>query len=207
VGRRLIKRLVPTVLVVSTVAIASGVTAPAADAQAVGKRCRAVESGGYAASHVFVDYMTCRSARSKLRRWLRRDDLPTESAGWYCYRLGEVVHACSYPGKSNARVSFTFWLRRTAGLNEEAHASGACAGFDYSGTVFDLRAYIASCTRARKVARSWVSNFDCYATTPGVAVNCYVRGFKCVSRRTATSETRRVFCRRGDQVVRFKHGY
>jgi hypothetical protein len=203
------KRLVPTVLVVSAVAIvgASGVAVPAADAQAVGKRCRPVESGDYAASHVFVDYMTCRSARSKLRRWLRRDDLPRESAGWYCYRLGGVVHACSYPGKRNAQVSFTFWLRRPGGSNEVAYASRACEGFDYSGTVFDLRAYIASCTRARKVARSWVSNFDCYATTPGFAVNCYVHGFKCVSRRTATSETRRVFCRRGDKVVRFKHGY
>ena len=112
----------------------------------------------------------------------------------------------SYPGTRNAQVSFTFWLRRPAGSNEVAHASRACAGFDYSGTVFDLRAYIASCTRARKVA-AWVGNFDCNATTPGVAVNCYVRGFKCVSRRTATSETRRVFCRRGDRVVRFKHGY
>src|SRR5215207_6642381 len=203
------RRLVPTVLVLSTVATvgASGVTIPAADAQAVGKRCRPVKSGGYAASHVFVDYMTCRSARTKLRRWLRRVDLPRESAGWYCYRLGGVAHVCSYPGKRKAHVSFTFWLRRTAGSSEEAHASRACAGFDYSGTVFDLRAYIASCARARKLVGSWVSNFECYATTPGVPVNCYVRGFKCVSRRTATSETRRVFCRRGQQVVRFKHGY
>jgi hypothetical protein len=43
------------------------VTITAADVAAVGKRCRPVRSDGYAASHVFVDYMTCRSARSKLR--------------------------------------------------------------------------------------------------------------------------------------------
>src|SRR5215207_4907884 len=108
------RRLVPTVLVLSTVATvgASGVTIPAADAQAVGKRCRPVKSGGYAATHVFVDYMTCRSARTKLRRWLPRDRLPRNPNGWYCYRLGGVVRVCGYPGRANARKDFTFWLRR-----------------------------------------------------------------------------------------------
>ena len=89
-----------------------------------------------------------------------------------------------------------------------AHARQACAGFTYSGFVFALRAYKVSCPQARKVARTWVNHFACYATTPGVPVICHIRGFKCASRRTSTSETRRVFCRRGSKVVRFKHtGY
>jgi hypothetical protein len=41
---------------------------PPADAAAVGVKCRPVTTGGYGATHVFVDYMTCRSARTKLRR-------------------------------------------------------------------------------------------------------------------------------------------
>jgi hypothetical protein len=85
---------------------------PSADAAAVGVKCRPVTAGGYSATHVFVDYMTCHSARTKLRRWLPRDRLPRNPNGWYCYRLGGVVRVCGYPGRTNARKDFTFWLRR-----------------------------------------------------------------------------------------------
>jgi hypothetical protein len=80
-----------------------------AEAQAVGVRCKSVQAGGYRATHVFADFMPCRSARAKLRRWLRRDRLPRKRNGWYCRRLGDgVLRACSSPGRRNARRGFTF---------------------------------------------------------------------------------------------------
>jgi hypothetical protein len=39
--------------------------ASAAEAQAVGKRCRGVEAGGKRATHVFADFMPCRSVRAQ----------------------------------------------------------------------------------------------------------------------------------------------
>jgi hypothetical protein len=88
----------------------------AAEAQAAGKRCRDVQAGGKRATHVFADFMPCRSVRAKLRRWLPRARLPRKRNGWYCYRLHGRVRACTYPGKRGISdpKSFTFWLRRVA---------------------------------------------------------------------------------------------
>jgi len=98
-------------LVMLSSLVSPGTTA-AVESPAVGKPCRSVTWGGYKASHVFVDFMPCPSARNKLRRWLHRDQLPKNPLGWYCYRLGGVVHACTYPGKRGpGRLGFTFWLR------------------------------------------------------------------------------------------------
>jgi hypothetical protein len=97
---------------------------PAAEAQAVGVRCADVSAGGYLATHVFADFMPCRSARAKLRRWLRRDRLPRNRNGWYCYRLSGRVRACTYPGRRGlgGPKSFTFWLRRVG-----IRSAGGCS--------------------------------------------------------------------------------
>jgi hypothetical protein len=65
-----------------TLASASGIDTSQAPAQAVGKHCRPVKAGGYRATHIYADFMPCQSARSKLRRWLRRGHLPKKSSGW-----------------------------------------------------------------------------------------------------------------------------
>jgi hypothetical protein len=101
--------IVAAVIAVGAIGVA-GVRSPAAWAPAVGKHCASIHAGGYNATHVFVDYMPCSSARNKLRRWLRRDQLPRNRSGWYCYRLGDPVWSCGYPGKSHVRMDFTFWL-------------------------------------------------------------------------------------------------
>jgi hypothetical protein len=172
------------------------------EAQAVGVRCADVTAGGYGATHVFADFMPCRSARAKLRRWLRRDRLPRNREGWYCYRLGGRVRACSYPGKRGIGdpKSFTFWLRR-ASTARSAHAEAAtwkrCGhwspstgwtnnirdvqGFGY----FQLRALNVSCRTARRVARR-SARWDYEPTGGGVvygegrfsAWTCYLRFFR-----------------------------
>ena len=85
---------------------------PAAQGSAAGKHCRSVHAGGHRATHVFVDYMSCRSARKKLHHWMGRGSFPKHTNGWYCYKLGGRVHECSFPGRSNPSRDFTFWLRR-----------------------------------------------------------------------------------------------
>jgi hypothetical protein len=133
---------------------AVGVAAPAADAQAVGKRCRPVKAGAYRATHVFADYMSCRSARTKLRRWLRRGQLPKKFNGWYCYRLGGIVRACTYPGRSGADKGFTFWLRRASHARAAAPIK-ECG--DYPGGVgagvYNITTRVTRCRVARRMAR------------------------------------------------------
>jgi hypothetical protein len=85
-----------------------------ADAAATGVHCRSVHAGHYKATHVFVDFMRCRDARSKLRKWLKRGHLPRHHHGWYCHSLGSPVRECSYPGKKHASRDFTFWLYRVS---------------------------------------------------------------------------------------------
>jgi hypothetical protein len=101
----------------------------AAEAQAVGVRCKSVQAGGYRATHVFADFMPCRSVRAKLRRWLPRGRLTQNSDGWYCYRLHGVVRACTYPGRRGigGPKSFTFRLRRVA--RTQAAAPLTCRGY------------------------------------------------------------------------------
>src|SRR4051794_8881826 len=114
-SRKMITRRALAVTVSTLMAVCStGWSVPTADAAAVGTHCRSVHAGGYSATHVFVDYMTCRSARTKLRRWLRHGHLPRHKTGWYCSRLGGVVRQCSYPGNSHPSRDFTFWLRRAS---------------------------------------------------------------------------------------------
>jgi hypothetical protein len=141
--------------------------APAAEAQAVGKRCRDVEAGGKRATHVFADFMPCRSRRAKLRRWLPRNALPRNRQGWYCYRLGGRVLTCSYPGPRNAQRAFTFWLRRVARAATEAANWKRCGSWDGTGKwgykppgfgYFNVRALNVSCRSARRIVqahRNW----------------------------------------------------
>lgn len=129
---------------------------PAAGAQATGVRCESVRAGGYSATHVFVDFMPCRSARAKLRRWLRRGQFPRNQTGWYCHRLSDVVRACSYPGRRNADRSFTFWLRRV-GQAQAAAPIRECgrAGTLYGGavSVYNVTTRRVACPKARRFAR------------------------------------------------------
>jgi hypothetical protein len=128
----------------------------AAEAQATGIPCESVRAGGYSATHVFVDFMRCSTARAKLRRWLRRGQFPQKATGWYCYRLSDVVRACSYPGKRNADRSFTFWLRRV-GQAQAAAPIRECgrAGTLYEGaiSVYNVTTRKVACPRARRFAR------------------------------------------------------
>jgi hypothetical protein len=126
--------------------------APAAVAQAVGVRCADVKAGGYTATHVFADFMPCRSARAKLRRWLRHGSLPRKENGWYCYRLSGAVRACSYPGKRNAERSFTFWLRRRA---QAAAPIRECGDYAPGGGfgVYNITTRVTPCRIARRMAR------------------------------------------------------
>lgn len=139
---------------IGAAAAVTSTTAPSADAQAVGKRCRSVTAGGYRATHVFADFMPCRSARSKLRRWLRRGSLPKNENGWYCYRLGGVVRARSYPGRTGGEQAFTFWLRRVAGAQAAAPIK-ECG--DYPGGpgagVYNITTRVTRCRVARRMAR------------------------------------------------------
>jgi hypothetical protein len=122
-----------------------------ADAQATGVRCKSVRAGGYSATHVFVDFMPCSSARAKLRRWLPRGRLPRKENGWYCYRLGGVVHACSYPGKRNADRSFTFWLRRARPAAAPIRECGDMA----HRLAYNITTRKVQCVEARRVVRRW----------------------------------------------------
>ncbi len=144
-----------TAFVLAGLGLALALT-PAAEAQAVGVRCADVKAGGYTATHVFADFMPCRSARAKLRRWLRRGRLPRKENGWYCYRLGGRVRACSYPGKQGARRAFTFWLRRVSPAQAAAPIRECGrAGTLYNGqvSVYNVTSRNVPCPRARRFAR------------------------------------------------------
>lgn len=199
------------VIAVSTVvaAGASGAAVPVADAQAVGKRCRPVKAGGYSATHLFVDYMTCRSARAKLRRWLRRGRLPQNSTGWYCYRLGEgIVRACSYPGRTGADQSFTFWLGRTSPARAAAPIK-ECG--DYPGGigagVYNITTRVTRCSVARRMARRfWHGHWKNVPRTdlPGSA-RPFRRGSYTCRNRHIGSELNDMRCTAsGGRVVRWQ---
>lgn len=97
--------------------------------------------------------MPCRSARAKLRRWLRRGQLPRKQTGWYCYRLSDVVRACSYPGKRNADRSFTFWLRRV-GQAQAAAPIRECGDLAHR-LAYNITTRKVRCVEARRVVRRW----------------------------------------------------
>lgn len=122
-----------------------------AEAQATGIRCKSVRAGDYSATHVFVDVMPCRSARAKLRRWLRRDQLPRKQNGWYCYRLSELVRGCSYPGKQDANRSFTFWRRR---VGQAAVPIRECGNLAHR-LAYNITTRKVQCVEARRVVRRW----------------------------------------------------
>jgi hypothetical protein len=177
----------------------------AAEAQAVGVRCKSVQAGGYRATHVFADFMPCRYARAKLRRWLPRGRLPRKRSGWYCYRLGGVVRACSYPGRRNARRSFTFWLRRVAQAQAAAPIRECGdAGTLYNGRVrvYNVTTRVVRCRFARRFARRQI-------VYGGPACRedrwCTYRGWRC--RHIASRSKSDVRCTKsGGGVVRWQYG-
>jgi endonuclease YncB( thermonuclease family) len=82
-------------------------------AQPRDRSCRSVRGGEYLATNLHAQKVTCRSARGKLRRWLRRGRLPRKQNGWFCYRE-EGTRICSYlGGPSLYAPNFYFQLQRT----------------------------------------------------------------------------------------------
>jgi hypothetical protein len=122
-----------------------------AEAQAVGVRCADVTAGGYRATHVFADFMPCRSARTKLRRWLRRNRLPRNRDGWHCYRLSGSVRACTFPGKRGLGdpKSFTFWLGRASRARAAARIR-ECG--DVNRHIYNVTTRVVPCRFARRFA-------------------------------------------------------
>jgi hypothetical protein len=176
---------------------------PTAQAQAAGVRCADVKAGGYRATHVFADFMPCRSARAKLRRWLGRDRLPRRPSGWYCYRIGDgVLRACSYPGRRNTRRSFTFWLSRRTARTAQAPIR-ECG--DLSGRrIYNITARRVSCRFARRFARHIFRNPACAEDR-----YCRFRSFRCThyNYRIPGGREGDVRCTRsGGRVVRFQYG-
>jgi hypothetical protein len=82
-------------------------------AQQRDRSCKSVRSGGYLATNLHAQKVTCRSARRKLRRWLTRGRLPKKQNGWFCYRE-EGTRICSYLGGPSVYApNFYFQVRRT----------------------------------------------------------------------------------------------
>jgi hypothetical protein len=65
-------------------------TVPAPAEGQVNRDCKSVTSVQWKATRVTALNMTCRSARNKLRRWLRRERLPHNVNGCDCKRI--AVH-------------------------------------------------------------------------------------------------------------------
>jgi hypothetical protein len=101
--------------VVLAAALCSSVEAQdssSAHASVVDRACLPVQAGDYQATKLHAQRLTCRSARTKLRRWLRRGRLPHNSYGWFCYRE-EGLRICSYlGGTSSFAPNFYFVLKR-----------------------------------------------------------------------------------------------
>ena len=76
------------------------------------RTCKGVRAGGYLATDLHTQKVTCQSARNKLRRWLRRGRLPKNQNGWLCYRE-EGIRICSYLGGPFIAPNFYFVLTRT----------------------------------------------------------------------------------------------
>jgi hypothetical protein len=73
-----------------TVAVAALLAVPAPAHAQVSRNCKSVTSGQWRATGVIAVNMPCRSARNKLRRWLRRERLPRNRNGWYCTRRSAI---------------------------------------------------------------------------------------------------------------------
>jgi hypothetical protein len=179
-----------------------GLPVPAAEAQAVGKRCRDVQAGGKRATHVFADFMPCRSARAKLRRWLPRRSLPRKRDGWYCYRLSGRVRACTYPGRRDiGDKSFTFWLRRVSRARAAAPIP-ECG--DISRHIYNVTSRVVRCRFARRFVRR--VNVIPACTEDQI---CHYRGWRCRQRGYRIPggyETDSRCTKSGGRVVRYQFG-
>ena len=100
-------------LIVAAIVAALAVPATASSqTPPVDRSCESVRAGGYVASQLHAQKVTCRSARAKLKRWVRRGRLPKNPNGWLCYRE-EGIRICSYlGGPSTFAPNFYFVLRR-----------------------------------------------------------------------------------------------
>ena len=81
-ARGSVARVLRSPMIVTGVVLAAGLSAPAEardNSSVVDRACLSVRVGGYRATNLHAQRLTCRSARTKLRRWLGRGRLPHNS--------------------------------------------------------------------------------------------------------------------------------
>ena len=71
--------------------------------------CRSVSAGGRRADQIDVTNLTCRTARRKLRKWMRQGSFP-QGYRWWCGRRSGARWICS-AGNGGYAPHFTFRLR------------------------------------------------------------------------------------------------
>jgi hypothetical protein len=102
-----------TLAVIVALAALLAVSAPA-EAQ-VNRRCKPVTSGQWQATRVTAFNMPCRSARSKLRRWMRRQRLPNNPRGWRCAGFSAIRgrnSQCVRDVRARGHIGFVWRQRR-----------------------------------------------------------------------------------------------
>ncbi len=134
-----------------------------ADAQ-VERKCRPVAGGPWKATGISVYNVNCRSARAKLRRWLRADRrplLPRNPDGWQCGRYSlpgsQANRQCrSYPYGNDTAVGFVLRLQRRQAASASA-AGTPCGRLAEGGwKASDIRATHLTCGSARAKLRRWL---------------------------------------------------
>ena len=78
----------PTCILIVAVGILVGL--PPAGVAGQRKHCKPVAAGEWKATHISVVNTSCKSVRNKLRRWLRREQLPHNRDGWFCESFSVV---------------------------------------------------------------------------------------------------------------------
>jgi hypothetical protein len=101
-------------VIVTGMLLAAALSAPETSSaiESIPRACLSVQAGGYRATNLHAQRLTCLSARTKLRRWLDRGRLPRNSDGWLCYSE-EGLRICSYLGAASFHApNFCFKLKR-----------------------------------------------------------------------------------------------
>jgi hypothetical protein len=99
--------------------VAVALALPAA-VEAAGTPCGSLTDGHWKATDIRATHLTCRSARTKLRRWLP-PPLPANPIGWNCFRF-RGRRMCAV-GQGDA-PRFTFRLRRVRGRRPSGAGRG-----------------------------------------------------------------------------------
>jgi hypothetical protein len=158
----------------AVVGLAAALWLPSAVA-AAGTPCGGLTDGRWRATDIRATHLTCRSVRTKLRRWLP-PPLPANSYGWNCFAF-RGRRMCAVGQGDAPRFTFRLGRRPTAtsafSVRHTRLAScrpvlnlRALEGSRYAGTdAVRIRASGVGCRRARRVAhRATVKGFRLGAT-------------------------------------------